>query len=113
MKKLISLLLLTSYLAFAGNFEAYLQAVPNTSTSVTTRVTYVQLIWCAVGTSTALTITDTAGTAFINAAVLPANTSTLVYSGSGNNGSANGLKMNGIKWSATVATNCQIQGYQP
>ena len=114
MKKLLLLLALcvgSTCFAQTTNLEQMLAAVPNTSTAVATRTTYVQMIICSTSGASTLTITNTAGDIYFNAVSLSANQTTLIYTAVG----GVGIKMVGIKWSAGNSNTvyCQLQGVQP
>lgn len=100
----------TMHISPAGTKTRYLmQAVPNSSTTVTASTIRVQVIICNNQTASAatVTITDNAGSprTYYPTVSLAANSVAVLYAGAG-------FTMEGIKWTASAATTiyCQIEG---
>jgi len=94
---------------FLGDYDSGLVNLPTPSVaSLTTSTILVQNIYCHnTGTIATVTITNTAGTAYVNAFSMAANTSQQFING------GKGIQMVGIKWAGSTGTiNCQIAGYQ-
>ena len=95
---------------FLGDFDSGLVALPNSSTALTANTVLAQNIYChnATGGAVTVTITNTAGTAYVQAQSIPANSTVQLLNG------GKGLQMAGIKWNASAAASvdCQIAGYQ-
>lgn len=95
---------------FLGDFDSGLNPVATGPTSLTANTVLIQNIYChnATGTAATLTITNTAGTAYVQAQSIAPNTTVQLLNG------GKGLQMVGIKVSTGTnnAINCQFSGYQ-
>jgi len=94
---------------FLGDYDSGLVNLPNSAPAVLTASTIlVTNIYCHNVTGTSLvTITNTAGTAYISAfSMVGSSTQQFINGGKG-------LQLIGIKWGANSGNvNCQISGYQ-
>lgn len=95
---------------FVGDFDSGITTLTNSLTALTTQQVLVTNIFCANTTAGAVTvtITNTAGTAYVQAFSMAANSTAQFLNG------GKGVIMAGIKWNAgaNASVNCQIAGYQ-